>query len=218
MAAVVGDRRHLGAARRYVMVKQERAARTRQALIRSAAEVFAEQGFARASISTISLRAGVSNGALHFHFSSKRALAEAVQQEAADVVRRMTDGVEAACGPLQGVVDATHGLVKRLADDVVVRAGFALCGGPEDGPGGSDVVGCVDPRREWQAWIEGMLGRAEEEALLADGVSTRGAAEAIVAATVGFEVLGGRDRSWLDDETVTRFWDLMLPPLSARDL
>ncbi|WP_415947144.1 ScbR family autoregulator-binding transcription factor [Streptomyces sp. KLOTTS4A1] len=193
------------------MVKQERAARTRQALIRAAAEVFAEQGFARASISTISRRAGVSNGALHFHFESKGALAEAVQQEAAEAVTRMTEQAEGAADPLQMLVDATHGLVRRLADDVVVRAGFALCGRPD----GSDVVGGVDLRRQWQAWIEAALARAEGEALLADGVSTRGAAEAVVAATVGFEVLGGRDRSWLGGETVTRFWDLMLPRLSG---
>ncbi|MFD8122980.1 ScbR family autoregulator-binding transcription factor [Streptomyces albidoflavus] len=197
------------------MVKQERAVRTRQALIRAAAEVFAEQGFVRASISSISLRAGVSNGALHFHFENKAALAEAVLREAASAVTRMTEEAEAAGGPLDGVVTATHGLVERLADDVVVRAGFALSGEPGDGAAGAGAAGGTGPRRQWQAWIETMLGRAAEEALLAEGVSPRGATEAIVAATVGFEVLGGRDRAWLDDGTVTRFWDLMLPRLSA---
>ncbi|MGW0932712.1 ScbR family autoregulator-binding transcription factor [Streptomyces sp. NPDC002644] len=193
------------------MVKQERAARTRRALLRAASEVFAEQGYASASISAISLRAGVSNGALHFHFASKRALADAVRREAAVAVRRTTEAAEAA-GPLLGVVDAMHALVRRLSEDVVVRAGFALCGGPELQGEGADGV---DPRQEWQAWVERMLDRAAQADLLAAGVSTRGAAEAVVAATVGFEVLGGRDGSWLDDGTVTRFWDLMLPPLSA---
>ena len=61
------------------MVKQERAARTRQALIQAAAEVFAEEGFVTASLSTISRRAGVSNGALHFHFANKGMLADAVE-------------------------------------------------------------------------------------------------------------------------------------------
>ncbi|MGA5431175.1 MULTISPECIES: ScbR family autoregulator-binding transcription factor [Streptomyces] len=199
-----------------MMVKQERAARTRQALIRSAAEVFAEQGFARASVSAISLRAGVSNGALHFHFASKGALADAVQQEAVGAMRRMTENAEAVGGPLQAVVEATHGLVRQLGEDAVLRAGFSLCGRPEGGPGPADAARRgVSPRREWQTWVEEMLGRAEAEALLAHGVSPRGAAEAIVAATVGFEVLGGQDRSWLDAGTVTRFWELMLPPLSA---
>ncbi|MFD7349969.1 TetR family transcriptional regulator, partial [Streptomyces sp. NPDC059876] len=76
------------------MVKQDRAARTRQSLIRAGAEVYAREGFAPASLSVISRRAGVGNGALHFHFhfhfASKRALARAVGDEAARTVRRST--------------------------------------------------------------------------------------------------------------------------------
>lgn len=69
------------------MVKQERAARTRRTLIRAAAEVFAREGFAPASLTTISRQAGVSNGALHFHFTSKNALAQAVEEEAGEAMR-----------------------------------------------------------------------------------------------------------------------------------
>ncbi|MGW1223275.1 TetR family transcriptional regulator, partial [Streptomyces californicus] len=48
------------------MTKQERAARTRQALIRSAAAVFEQHGYAQARLAQISSGAGVSTGALHF--------------------------------------------------------------------------------------------------------------------------------------------------------
>lgn len=72
------------------MVKQERAARTREVLVRAAAEVFVEEGFATASIGAISKRAGVSAGGLHFHFGSKTALAEAVVDRAAASVRVIT--------------------------------------------------------------------------------------------------------------------------------
>ena len=73
------------------MAKQERAVRTREKLIRSAAEVFDREGYAVASITTISARAGVSNGALHFHFASKAALAEAVAEAAALRLRHLVD-------------------------------------------------------------------------------------------------------------------------------
>lgn len=72
------------------MAKQERAARTRETLIRAAAEVFSEQGFVTASIAAISRRAGVSAGGLHFHFESKTALARAVEDRASQAVRRIT--------------------------------------------------------------------------------------------------------------------------------
>lgn len=194
-----------------LMVKQERAARTRQSLIRAAAEVFAQEGFAPASLATISRRAGVSNGALHFHFENKKALARAVEDEAAKTVARITKGVVPGGGgsALQVLMDTTRELMNRLADDIVVRAGFEL---------GADLARGEEPqlRREWQRWIEEMLRRAEQEGGLADGVSPDGAASAIVAATVGFEVLGAENREWLTEEKVAGFWDLLLPGLAGR--
>ena len=61
------------------MAEQERAVRTRERLIGSAAETFCREGFAVASLSVISAQAGVSSGALHFHFAGKAALADAVE-------------------------------------------------------------------------------------------------------------------------------------------
>ncbi|MEV8309132.1 ScbR family autoregulator-binding transcription factor [Streptomyces flavidovirens] len=195
------------------MVMQQRAARTRKSLISAAAEVFARDGFVTASLATISKRAGVSNGALHFHFENKNALAQAVEDEAAAVVRLIIGQVaQAERGALQSLVDATHELMRRLADDVVFRAGFDLSGDAARG-GGSEL------RLAWQRWIEDALRQAEHKGHLAEGVSVEGAATAIMAATVGFEVLGGKDKEWLSERKITRFWDLMLPRLAeARQL
>jgi AcrR family transcriptional regulator len=192
------------------MVKQERAARTRQALIRAGAEVFAEEGFARASLTTISRQAGVSNGALHFHFENKQALTQAIVAQALEVVRQIVrDAGARDGGPLEELVEATHQLMSRIGDDAVVRAGFEL----SDGPGGGE--GPV-LRREWQRWVEDVLLRAGEDGWLAEEVSADDAATAVVAATIGFEVLSGTDKTWLSEERVTRFWDLLLPRLTGR--
>lgn len=193
------------------MVKQERAVRTRQALIRAAAEVFAEGGFTLASLTTISRRAGVSNGALHFHFANKAGLADAVQHEAAASVAQTTGLAETASDPLQALVDATYDLMGLIADDVVVRAGFGLCGDPARGE--SESV--VSLRRQWQNWIERQLERAEKEGRLADGTSSEQVAPVVVAATVGFEVLGSWNPEWLDRREIDRFWELLLPRLAA---
>ncbi|WP_326573106.1 TetR/AcrR family transcriptional regulator [Streptomyces sp. NBC_00487] len=191
------------------MVKQERAARTRGALIRAGAEVFAQEGFAPASLSAISRRAGVSNGALHFHFASKKALAQAVEAEALEGMRQVVrDALRQDGGPLRVLVEATYGLMGRIADDVVVRAGFELGGGPRRREGSS-------LRGEWQRWVEETLLRAERDGWLAEGVSADDAATAVVAATVGFEVLAGTDRAWLSERKVTGLWGLLLPRLTA---
>ncbi|MGD9485957.1 ScbR family autoregulator-binding transcription factor [Streptomyces sp. TRM70308] len=193
------------------MVKQERAARTRRALVRAAAEVFAEEGFTPASLSAISRRAGVSNGGLHFHFDSKDALARAVEDEAAGAVRRMAAAAdEEPGGALQSLVDATHHLVDRLASDVVVRAGFELWRDPARS-GGTALRGW------WARWVEDTLRRADAEGGLAAGVATGPTARTIVAATVGFELLGAQDGRWPSGEDVTQFWELLLPRLAAPD-
>ncbi|CAL9641041.1 ScbR family autoregulator-binding transcription factor [Streptomyces werraensis] len=192
------------------MVKQERALRTRQALIRAGAELFAREGFVAASLSTISGEAGVSNGALHFHFESKRALARAVEDEA---LARLRLVIEESLGrdgrALPALVEATYGLVDRIAEDVVVRAGFEL--GDDPGRGESASL-----RREWQHWVEETVRRAERDGWLARGVSADDAATVVVAATVGFEVLGGEEAAWLSQERVAGLWKLLLPRLTER--
>ncbi|MFJ4781465.1 ScbR family autoregulator-binding transcription factor [Streptomyces sp. NPDC088762] len=201
------------------MVKQERAARTRETLVRAAAEVFAEQGFVTASIAMISRRAGVSAGGLHFHFGSKTVLAQAVEDRAAQELRGITAAAARSAGAgavgagaggnaLQALVDATHALMALLAQDVVVRAGFGLC---------SDASwsGAVDLRRQWRLWVEETVAAAAREGSLAEGLSPQDAARGVVAATVGLEVLGAYEREWVAPHTLTRYWTLMLPRLAA---
>ncbi|RIV12477.1 TetR/AcrR family transcriptional regulator, partial [Klebsiella pneumoniae] len=57
---------------------QERAESTRQAVLVGAASSFDKFGYGTASLSTIIANAGVSKGAMYFHFSSKEDLAQAV--------------------------------------------------------------------------------------------------------------------------------------------
>ncbi|WP_405567379.1 TetR/AcrR family transcriptional regulator [Streptomyces sp. NBC_01167] len=189
------------------MAVQERAVRTRNALIVSAAELFDRDGFEVASLSMISARAGVSSGALHFHFSSKAALADAVGQEAAQRLEMITR--QRGDGGLQVLIDATHALVRALDRDAVLRAGFGLSDRAEH-----DQVG-AGLRRVWQEWVEGVLVRAEGEGVLAGGPSVRDAVTAVVAVTAGLETLGRQDASWLSQTPLTRFWGLLLPRLAA---
>ncbi|MFF9573220.1 ScbR family autoregulator-binding transcription factor [Streptomyces sp. NPDC014685] len=191
------------------MVKQDRAARTRQSLIRAAAEVFAREGFAPASLTAISRGAGVSNGALHFHFESKKSLARAVEEEAVQVVRGITGkALDGGGGGLRTLMDTTRELMGRLGDDIVVRAGFELGGDPARGE--ESLL-----RSEWQQWVEDMLRHAEDGGELAEGVSPGDALPAIMAATVGFEVLGAEDKAWLSEEAIDGFWELVLPGLAG---
>ncbi|WP_051708030.1 MULTISPECIES: ScbR family autoregulator-binding transcription factor [unclassified Streptomyces] len=195
------------------MAKQERAVRTRNALIESAAELFTRDGFELASLAGISSRAGVSNGALHFHFASKAALAAAVGRAAAERFDRMTAAERPSPqygGSLQALVDASHALLDGLAHDAVLRAGFDLSDGTAVGSGERE-----DLYARWREWVERAAARAGREAVLAGDVQPRDLATAVVGATVGFVALGGHDGRWLGRPTLTRFWTLLLPRVAA---
>ena len=61
--------------------RQERAEVTREAILEGAAEAFDAAGFGSTSLSDISQRAGVTKGALYFHFPSKEALAHTLMMD-----------------------------------------------------------------------------------------------------------------------------------------
>lgn len=189
------------------MTKQERAVRTRNALIEAAAELFHRDGFEVTSLAMVTARAKVSNGALYFHFATKADLADAVTASAAARLARIVD---AGTGSgLQRLIDVTHDFVRALDSDVVLRAGFDLCGVRERAVAGQDL------RDVWREWVHGALASAEAGGALAPGVSAADATVAVVAVTVGIEVLGAHDGQWLLPDPLTWFWRLLLPALAA---
>ncbi len=102
-------------------MKQDRAIRTRQTILLAAAKVFEEHGYQAATISEILATAGVTKGALYFHFSSKDHLAEGVLHEQ-DQKLPIPDR---AC-KMQQLVDTVVLHAYRLQTDPMVRAGVRL--------------------------------------------------------------------------------------------
>lgn len=191
------------------MARQDRAVRTRQELIRSAAEAFDRSGFAPSSLTEISVGAGVSSGALHFHFGSKRALGAAVESEAARILQDII--APHPCerpASLRNLVDTSHVLARRLAEDVVLRAGFGLAG---DAAWQEDVA----LWRVWHTWVRSMLTRARAEGGLAADVLIEDLASAVTAVVVGAQALGRADADWSPRQAVDRFWDLLLPRIGT---
>ncbi|GGQ46746.1 ScbR family autoregulator-binding transcription factor [Streptomyces mutabilis] len=187
------------------MSQQDRAARTQRALIRSAAQQFERYGYEKASLSDISSGAGVSRGALHFHFDTKADLAGAVESAAARTLRHAVESLPTAgLSALQELTDLSHRVGELLLWDVVVRAGFLLsCDGARH-PG-------VDLCRQWQNHVDRLVTRAGREKSLAPETSPEDVVNAVVAATLGLAMLSRSDREWLNGQRLTGFWRLLLP-------
>jgi AcrR family transcriptional regulator len=194
------------------MVKQERAVRTRNALITAAAEDFSRMGYSPSSLLSISRHAGVTSGALHFHFPTKVALASAVMTAAVQRLHGIVERCEKRMpegAVLQLLIDAGHELVQQLRDDVVLRAGFDL----EGDPGCPQGVGEV--RAHWYRWVQATLESAQEAGELRQGLSVEHVASAVFVCTVGIQMLGRRDAKWVSRRTLTRFWYLVLPRIAV---
>ncbi|MFE6051858.1 TetR family transcriptional regulator [Kitasatospora sp. NPDC056446] len=110
---------------------QERSERTRGRLVEAGAGLFDRCGYAGATLGEIAAAAGVTKGALYFHFASKEELARAVFEQAERSLRSACGGPRASASPLQGLIDAGYWLVDALGADPVIRAAFRL--GREDG-------------------------------------------------------------------------------------
>ncbi|MCD9196414.1 ScbR family autoregulator-binding transcription factor [Streptomyces albireticuli] len=191
------------------MTKQERAINTRHALIRSAAQAFDQHGYTRAKLSGISAGAGVSSGALHFHFDTKAAMAAAVEAEAARTLHAVARTVHRrSTGALQALIDASHLFAQQLRWDIVVRAGFRLNGRTPQAPES-------DLRGQWAACVGRALRQAAEEGALLPGAAQEDMTATIVGATTGFEALARHDRAWLSRPTVTGLWQALLPSLAT---
>ncbi|MFE7527285.1 ScbR family autoregulator-binding transcription factor [Kitasatospora sp. NPDC057542] len=103
------------------MVRQERAVRTRRLILEAAASVFDEYGYEGATIGEVVARAGVTRGAVYFHFASKRELAQGVVEE-----QFGRDDIPERHCKLQEFVDLGMVVAHLMPRDPVLSAGARL--------------------------------------------------------------------------------------------
>ncbi|MFG3108768.1 ScbR family autoregulator-binding transcription factor [Streptomyces tendae] len=187
-------------------MKQERAVHTRESLLRAAAETFDEFGYAGASINRILKRAGLTAGALYFHFDSKEELARAVMNSQAGTV---VPGLESR--GLQRLVDITLNWSRRLQVDPLLRAGVRLTNEQA-----SFGLQDASPYREWAQIMTDCLHEAHERGELQAGVEAAEVGEFVVEACTGMQmfsaVVSGREDLM---ERTTRMWRLLLPGIAV---
>jgi TetR/AcrR family transcriptional regulator, repressor for uid operon len=184
---------------------------TRDRILLGAAQVFDRYGYSTTTLNDVIAQAGVTKGALYFHFSSKEDLASAVieQQHSLSVTpaRRLLD--ESTPGALESVIRLSQGLASQLTSDVIVRAGIRLT--LEQSTFGGSVS---NPYREWVEVTEQLLRRAIAEGALSDSIKPAALARFVVGAFTGVqllsEVLNGREDL---GRRVEEMWEILLPSL-----
>lgn len=188
--------------------QQARAAHTKAAILRAAAEVFDEYGYAGSGIQKIIERAGVTSGALYFHFKRGK------QQLALEVMRAQPDtfsNIDLESDGLQRVVDLTLLWSYALQEDYFLRAGVRLTGEQA-------TIGVRDPTpyTVWTEIIEQTLEAALAAGELSDDAEPTQIAEFLVGACTGIQEysLAASNRKDLPERTVN-MWRLLLPGIAA---
>jgi AcrR family transcriptional regulator len=100
-----------------------RAAR-REELLRVAASVFAEKGFANATVREIAERAGMLSGSLYYHFESKDAMLEELLRSYLESVvgsyEEHAASSESAVTALENLIDQAYHFVVSRHDEVMI--------------------------------------------------------------------------------------------------
>ena len=183
---------------------------TRLALLESAARLFDEHGYAGTSVSAVVRGAGLTSGALYFHFGGKENLALAVVEEHFAAWPPIIEHVLARPGSaLERVVLLSFEVARAFRDDVMVRAGSRLWTERK----GINVAMPV-PFVGWIETMTPMLAQARLEGGIGAGVDPERAASVLVCAFFGTHIvsdaLDGRE---LIEDRLTQLWLHFLPAL-----
>ncbi|AKN72322.1 branched-chain amino acid aminotransferase [Streptomyces sp. PBH53] len=188
---------------------QQRAVRTREVLLRAAAEVFDEVGYTRASITSIVDRAGLTAGAVYFHFKSKEGLARAViHEQAADL--QFPQGEPG----LQRLIDMTDYLAVEMQQNTLLRAGVRLAVEQNEADLHEYAI------YEW--WAERFreeLVAARARGQLLPSADESAFASLLVAAYTGTQIMSQLSTKRADlPGRISAMWRCLLPALAPADV
>ncbi|PRW64016.1 TetR family transcriptional regulator [Actinopolyspora mortivallis] len=187
------------------VVKQERAVRTRALVLRAGAEVIAARGYEGATIAEILAHAGVTKGAMYFHFPSKQALAEAVIEEQTSI-----SAVPRTMSRLQDAIDLSQRVARSLQHDPLLQAGTRIA--VETGFSEEPLV----PYGHWTEMFRSLFTAAKEANELLPTVDPKETAEMFVASYLGVQLFSQAATNRADlPRRVEGLWRHLLPGIAV---
>lgn len=192
------------------MAIQQRAEATRRALIEGAATGFEKFGYGSSSLSAILAYAGLSKGALYFHFRTKEELAAAVIEAQHDMAMAGIRSVlEHTPSPMEAIVAMSRDMARQIVEEPIVRAGMRLT--LEIGTAGGAVSG---PYADWIAAVREQAVRAIASKEMIASIDPDMVARFVVSAFTGVQVVSETMTGRTDlYRRVREMWILILPAL-----
>lgn len=176
---------------------QQQAQATRQRILESAAQLFAERGWAHSAMQEVAHRAGVTRGAVYWHFRDQSDLLEALLDETQlpwQVVRPLPNAVQAG-SPLalrQALVRLGTAPLAWLEASVPAQRLLCILGPWSGGPGHQRLADVQQAHRQaGLQCLQNALAQAAAQGALRPGI------EPAVAALGLFALVDGLMHQWL---------------------
>lgn len=194
------------------MARQERAIRTRRAILVAASEVFDEVGYEAATISEVLKRSGVTKGALYFHFTSKEELAQAVLAEQVSSLPRVPEQELKLQESLDEALLLAY-LLRADTGDPIVQGSVRLTvdqGSPKD------HLNRHVPMQEWTEHTRALFEEAKLRGEILPHTDIAALAKLFVGAFTGVQVLS-RIMTEREDlaERVTDLYRHLMPSVAV---
>ena len=189
------------------MATQARAIATRQKVVRSAADVFSRSGFKEARLDDILGEAGVTRGAMYFHFDSKEELAQAVIDRQHEIsMAAVKDIAESGAPALDQLVMVCHEMARQIVEVPEVGAGIRLT--LEQ----SAVAGPVTPYQDWIDTCSALTEKAIQQGEVVETLDPAAFGAFVASAFTGVQLVanvltGRRDLA----DRVDSMWRIVLP-------
>lgn len=193
---------------------QERAQATQAAILGAAAQAFARHGYAGTSLDVVASSAGVTKGALYFHFESKSSLATALVDAETAITTQAAQATLAEGRPaIETMVRLAKNLTELIVDDVVVEAGIRLTT-EEFGPRST----IEQPFAQWTELFAELVTRGVVEGDLRPDIDPEKVARFVVGAWIGLHALSmSKTETKAFDlfDRVREMWEILLPGIST---
>ncbi|HEX8785704.1 MAG TPA: TetR family transcriptional regulator [Telluria sp.] len=176
---------------------KEEAAATRDSILDAAEKLFVEQGVSRTTLQHIATEAGVTRGAIYWHFDDKGALFNAMMDRATlplEAELKLLDQAESE-DPLDDLRNYMLAVLRRTIEDPVARRVFEIATLKVEFV---DEMSAVRQRRQHN--MNNWMARAERRLRLAmDKGLVRRCAEPRTLALGMWTMIDGLIRSWMFD-------------------
>jgi TetR/AcrR family transcriptional repressor of nem operon len=184
-----------------------RADGTRQQILRAASRAFSERPFSVVSLDDIVAGAGLSKGAMYFHFQSKHALAMTILLEHSTKVQALlTERINHQLSGLESLIEASYFLAAQDVHSRSIRAGLHLL----------EQIGRADGVQEkiftqWFPAITAMIRRGIADGDIIEGTDPGGLSRLLMSLYMGLRQTANLDAP---QEFLTHFesaWTMILP-------